>query len=379
VSAKGIDRRGFLTALLAGGAWPRAAAAAADRDQPWPEGAELASGRGGQGRIVAIASTNGLAAVTDAITRVERGEDPLEAAVAAVGTVEADPDDMTVGYGGIPNAEGEVELDAAVMDGRNMQAGSVGALKNIKHPAAVALRVLQRTSRVLLVGEGALAFARAQGFPEQNLLTDRARKVWLYWRENLAGHDDWIPVAAEEQDPDIRWFFDKYGREDVLPHGTIHLSLLDRHGGLVGVTTTSGLFFKIPGRVGDSPILGAGVYSDGRIGSCGSTGWGDGNLRLCGAHTVVELMRQGLEPEQAALRSLARLVEVAPERLGPSGRPEKIDNLKFYAIDKDGRYAGAALWSHSKSGEPARYAVHNGERAELRDCAYLFHRRVESR
>ena len=372
-----LDRRSFLGALLAGGAWSRLAPGTQGDTTPagqWPRGADPGRGRGGQGKIVAISSSNGLRSVTDAVEKLRGGMDPLEAVVAAVGIVEADPDDMTVGYGGIPNAEGVVELDSAVMDGRSGRAGGVGALHNIKHPAAVALRVLQRTSRVLLVGEGALAFARAQGFPEENLLTDRARKVWLYWKENLSDRDDWLPVATEEQDPDIRWFFEKYGREDVLPHGTIHLSLLDGAGGLVGVTTTSGLFFKVPGRLGDSPIIGAGVYSDGRVGSCGSTGWGEGNLRLCGAHTVVEGMRQGLPPEEAALRTLARLAEIAPERYHESGLPTRVDNLKFYAVDKSGRYAGVALWSHGQNGEPARYAVHDGEKAQLRDCAYLYRR-----
>jgi N4-(beta-N-acetylglucosaminyl)-L-asparaginase len=367
-----------LSLLGGAGALAGAAGARAHQEKPaaprWPSGTTPEVGKGGRGRPVAISSSNGLRAVEDAIRRLRAGTDPLDAVVAAVGIVEADPDDMTVGYGGIPNAEGVVELDAAIMDGRTGKAGSVAAVRNIKHPAALALRVLQRTTRVLLVGEGALAFARAQGFAEDNLLTERARKVWLYWRESLSRHDDWIPAPGEQLDPDIQWFFEKYGTSEVLPEGTIHLSLLDPAGNLVGATTTSGLFFKIPGRVGDSPIIGAGVYADGAVGSCGSTGWGDGNLRLCGAHTVVELMRHGMAPEEACLRALARLVEIAPERLDQAGRPSKVSNLKFYAVDREGRYAGAALWDRDSDGIAARYAVHDGERAELRDCAYLFRR-----
>ena len=184
------------------------------------------------------------------------GSQPVEAAVAGVGIAEADPDDVTVGYGGLPNSEGVVQLDACCMDGNTMRAGAVAALEGYRHPARVALEVMRRTTRVLLVGEGAARFARTIGFEEENLLTERSRKIWLYWKANMSDADDWISAPGQVDDPDVAWFIKKFGA--VRPTGTINLCAANRHGVLGGTTTTSGLFFKIPGRVGDSPLIGAG-------------------------------------------------------------------------------------------------------------------------
>src|SRR5262250_1195644 len=172
-----------------------------------------------------VSSANGLEAVRKAHGMLVAGSDPLDAVIAGVNIVEDDPNDVTVGYGGIPNEEGVVQLDASVMDGRTGKCGAVGALEGIKNPSKVARLVMERTNRVFLVGPGALKFAKAHGFQEENLLTDRSRKIWLYWKEKLSGKDDWIPRGDEEtKDPDIRWYIEKYGVEDFRPQGTIHCS-----------------------------------------------------------------------------------------------------------------------------------------------------------
>jgi len=337
----------------------------------------------GGARPVVIASANvidenkagGLNAVRRAYEIISGGGDPLDAVIAGVNLVEDDPEDVTVGYGGIPNEDGVVQLDASVMDGRTMKCGAVGALEGIKNPSKIARLVMERTNRVFLVGEGALRFALSQGFREENLLTERSRKIWLYWKQKLSGKDDWIEAGNEEEkDPDIRWYIDKWGPDDFRPQGTINCNAVTASGDLVGTTTTSGLFFKIPGRLGDSPVIGAGLYVDGAVGACGSTGWGEGNLRSCGSHTVVELMRQGKSPEEAALATLERIAGMARDKRDKQGRPDF--NINFYAINKKGEYAGAAMWDGSLDGKerlvPSRYAVADPSGARLLASAYLY-------
>ena len=329
-------------------------------------------------RPVVIASANGLKAVERAYAVLASGGDPLDAVISGVNIVEDDPEDVSVGYGGIPNEEGVVQLDASVMDGRTMKAGAVGALENIKNPSKVARLVMERTNRVFLVGPGALKFARAHGFKEENLLTERSRKIWLYWKEKLSGRDDWIEAGDEEEkDPDIRWFIEKYGVSDFRPQGTINCDAVTKDGDIVGTTTTCGLFFKVSGRLGDSPVIGAGLYVDGAVGACGSTGWGEGNLRSCGSHTVVEFLRQGKSPEEAALKTLERISALARERHDAAGRLKPDFNINFYVVNKKGEHAGAALWSGSygKRGySPARHAVADASGARLVESAYLYKR-----
>jgi N4-(beta-N-acetylglucosaminyl)-L-asparaginase len=320
-------------------------------------------------RPVAVASKNGLAAVRLAVERMAAGSSPVDAAVAGVGLVEADPDEVSVGYGGIPNEEGVVQLDAAVMDGTLMRAGAVAALENIKHPAQVALTVMRRTTRVLLVGEGALKFARAHGFAEENLLTERARKVWCHWRDTLAGKDDWLPDPRATEDPDLRWFIEHYGDHSFRPEGTIHLSACDASGALGCCTSTSGLFFKIPGRVGDSPLVGCGLYCDGEVGSAGATGHGESCIVNAAAHTVVEFMRQGKSPEQACLATLERVVRNTREGYLKDDRGRPRNNLSLYAVSRTGEVGSAATWSGVKHAE-----CRAGEEPRLVDCAYLFKR-----
>lgn len=320
-------------------------------------------------RPVAVGSGNALAAVQQAVERMAAGDTPVDAAVAGVGLAEADPEEIGVGYGGLPNEEGVVQLDAAVMDGVSMRAGAVAAIERIKHPAQVALAVMRRTTRVLLVGEGALRFARAHGFPEENLLTERARKIWLYWKENAAPDDDWLPLPAEAEDPDLQWFITKYGTSYFRPQGTIHVSAVDARGQIGCATTTSGLFFKLPGRVGDSPLVGCGLYCDGEVGSAGATGHGESCIISNGAATVVELMRGGKTPEAACLAALERVVRNTRAAFlkDTDGRPRY--NLSLYAVNRQGDAGGASTWSGS------RYAVcRAGSGPQLLDTAYLFKR-----
>jgi len=296
--------------------------------------------------FVLVTSANGLEAAKTARLALTQGQDPLDAAIAGVNVVELDPDDVTVGYGGIPNEDGVVELDAAVMDGRTMRAGAVAALTGVKTPSKVARLVMERTDRVFLVGAGARRFATAHGFSDENLLTEKSRKIWLYWKDRLSDLDDWIEAARDAEDPDVKRFLEKYGKELFRPQGTIHMSVRSSKGDVAGVTTTSGLFFKIPGRVGDSPVVGAGLYAENGVGSAGSTGRGEANLLTCGSHTVVEYLRDGLAPEEACLRALKRIAEkthLVPRHRDEKGRPRF--NVNFYCVDAAGRTAGAALWS----------------------------------
>jgi N4-(beta-N-acetylglucosaminyl)-L-asparaginase len=327
-------------------------------------------------RPAVVSSANGLPAVEKAYAILAGGGDPVDAVVSGVNILEDDPEDVTVGYGGIPNEEGVVQLDASVMDGRVMKCGGVGALEGIRYPSRVARLVMQQTNRSFLVGAGAKKFALAHGFKEENLLTERSRKIWLYWKEQLSKGDDWMPRGDEEQtDPDIRWYIDKWGTSDFRAQGTVNVGAVTANGDLAGCTSTSGLFFKIPGRLGDSPVIGAGLYVDGEIGACGSTGWGEGNLRSCGSHTVIELMRQGKSPEQAALGALERIVNMSKERRNAKGRPNF--DLNFYVVSKSGVTAGAAVYdipyeNAPTNTTPSRHAVADTSGARLVNSAYLF-------
>jgi len=318
--------------------------------------------------IKVIASGNGLEATKRAYQMITNSSDVLDAVVAGVNIVEADPNDTSVGYGGLPNEQGVVQLDAACMHGPTHQAGAVACLENIKHPSQVAKRVLWRTDHVLLVGAGALEFAKAHGFTEENLLTDRAREVWLRWKEKLSDRDDWLTPEESElqqselqnEDPDRvgdlgndrfnqHGFIDRGEPIDALvsriqrtrPSGTIHCAGMDADGNISCVTTTSGLAFKIPGRVGDSPIIGAGLYCDNEIGSCGSTGRGEANLHNQCSFAAVELMRGGMSPQEAGLEVLRRVAKHSASRLLNDGKPNF--GLQFYLIRKDGEYAGVTM------------------------------------
>jgi N4-(beta-N-acetylglucosaminyl)-L-asparaginase len=356
-----LSRRDLITTTVG-------AAAAAALASGSPAAAQQA-GAAPQRLPVAVSSLNGLAAVKTAVDRMLAGAAPVDAAVAGVNLVEADPEDVTVGYGGLPNEEGVVQLDAAVMDGTTMRAGAVAAIERIKLPSRVALEIMRRTTRVMLVGEGALKFARAHGFQEEELLTERARKIWLYWKENAAPNDDWLPDPKEVEDPDLKWFISIYSDAAFRPTGTIHLSAIAADGSVGCCTTTSGLFFKLPGRVGDSPLIGAGLYCDPEVGSAGGTGHGESNIVNCGAHAVIEQMRMGRTPEEACLATLKRIAANTKldYLLDRRGRPK--NNVTLYAVSRSGVVGSATTWSGG------RYTVcRAGGEPEVRDCAYLFER-----
>jgi N4-(beta-N-acetylglucosaminyl)-L-asparaginase len=305
-------------------------------------------------RPCAISSANSLAPVTRAMELLAQGVDTLDAAVEGVKIQELDPNDTSVGYGGLPNAEGVVQLDASCMHGPTKRAGGVAALEGIKTPSEVAKLVLRYTDHVLLVGEGAQRFARSFGFPVEDLLTERSRRAWLRWRANLSADDSWLDVPQGEVFP-------------VRPTGTINLNIVNAAGDVSSVTTTSGLAWKIPGRVGDSPIIGAGQYTDNDVGAAGSTGRGEANIKVCGGFLTVEGMRRGLSPTDACLETLHRVVATTEARLlDARGRPRF--DLTFYAVTKRGDAGSASLYAGR------RYAVHDGREARFADCAYLFER-----
>jgi N4-(beta-N-acetylglucosaminyl)-L-asparaginase len=324
---------------------------------------------GGPVAPVVVSSANGLNAVTRAMEMITSGSDALDAVIAGVNLVEDDPNDTSVGYGGLPNEDGVVELDAAVMHGPTHQAGAVAALRNIKNPSQVARVVMDRSDHVLLVGDGALRFARAHGFKEQDLLTDKAREAWLSWKEHLSSTDDWLPPHGPD-DKDIGALLPEPLRNEFgafFRHtGTIHCSALDLKGNLSCVTTTSGLAFKIPGRVGDSPIIGAGLYCDNAIGTAGSTGRGEANLINCSSRMVVEYMHAGKSPEEACMEVVKLIVEHnRVKRLRDAqGRPTF--EVSFYAINALGAHGGARIYSGGKM------AVHDGTAARLEPIAYLY-------
>lgn len=357
-----MDRRSFMQRGVAGITGSIAVGAT-----PLQAQEQLTGATTGPAKPVVIASRNGLEACAKAMEHIQAGGDTLDAVIAGVNIVEADPNDTSVGYGGLPNEDGVVQLDASVMHGPTNGAGAVASLESIMHPSKVARDVMQKTDHVLLVGPGALQFAVAMGYEKEDLLTDTAREVWMQWKRNLSVDDDWI--NPEDRLPRSMSEDDKFAAREILrQHGTINCNAVNQNGDISGVTTTSGLSFKIPGRVGDSPIFGAGLYVDNEVGACGSTGRGEANLKTCASFMVVEYMRQGLSPEEAGLRVMQRIVEktTEPYLLRPDGKPNY--GLNFYILNKKGEYAGINLYK----GPRAKYAVHDGTTNQLRDSAYLF-------
>jgi N4-(beta-N-acetylglucosaminyl)-L-asparaginase len=306
-----------------------------------------------------ISSGNGIRATEKAMEIMRQGGDPLDAVIAGVNIVEEDPDDMSVGYGGIPNEDGVVELDSSVMYGPTHKAGAVASLRNIKTPSKVAKLVMERSGHVLLVGEGALRFAKAHGFKEEDLLTEKAREIWLNWKEAMSDKDYWLSPDEKKIMAELKPYIEHFG--------TINCLAKNNSGVLAGVTTTSGYAFKIAGRVGDSPIIGAGLYVDNEIGAAGSTGFGEANLRTCGSFQVVQFMGQGLSPEEACLRAMQAVAEkskLQPRLLNDDGLPSF--GHSFYALNKKGEFGSAGMWSGGK------YAVHDGRENRLQDEAYLY-------
>ncbi len=372
------SRRKFFLTSLAGSAIPRSNTLFGN---PLPNGnGELAfanSAPPAQGkRPLIISSANGLHALDKGMDILKKGGDTLDAVVAAVTVVEDDPNDDSVGHGGLPNEEGEVELDASVMHGPTHRAGSVASVRRIKNVARLAKTVMEKTNHVMIVGDGARRFAVAEGFEEMNLLTEHSRKIWLAWKAKSSFN--WRPgIDSPEWKEHISAVFDGDAEkiayaERVIAHprtGTIPCMAVDANGDISATTTTSGLSWKIPGRVGDSPIIGAGCCVDNEVGAAGSTGKGEENIKISGGHAIIEMMRQGKSPMDACIEALGRIAhhyKNDKKRLGTF-------HIYFYAINKDGVHGAASLWRNGyEENKQASYAVHDGTEARLVPCKPFF-------
>lgn len=366
-----LARRTVLGGALAAGA---AAFACGTTSARASQQAPAAKGRSARKDYpVLVGSQNALAGMKLHYAKLQEGADPLDVAIEVVKVAEADPEDDSVGLGGLPNEEGVVQLDAACMYGPRHKSGAVACIENILHPSEVARLVLERTDHCLIVGRGAYEFARMHGHPHTELLTEASRKKWLEWKETMSESDDRLPPPpvlpfqsalppksdrlARVEDRDARSRAWRASR----PTGTIHCSALAKSGAIACTTTTSGLAWKIPGRVGDSPIIGAGLYCDQEAGSAGATGRGEACILANGSFTIVELMRQGASPLDAALEAMRRVTRQTqrqaryqPDLLNEKGLPSF--NLHFYVLGLDGSFAGVRM-----SGE-AEFAVSDPER-----------------
>lgn len=327
-------------------------------------------------RPLIISSANGLHALDKGMNILKKGGDTLEAVVATVTVVEDDPNEDSVGYGGLPNEQGEVELDASVMHGPTHRAGAVAAVRRIKNVSRLAKTVMDNTNHIMIVGDGARRFAVEEGFEEMNLLTDHSRKIWLAWKAKTSFN--WRPgIDSPEWKEYMSSLFDGDDKqiayaERVIAHpptGTIPCMAVDAKGDISATTTTSGLSWKIPGRVGDSPIIGAGCYVDNEVGAAGSTGKGEENIKICGGHSIIEMMRQGKSPADACLEALGRVAH------NYKNDKKKLNtfHLYFYAINKDGVHGAASLWRNGyEASKQASYAVHDGTEARLVPCKTFF-------
>jgi len=317
-----------------------------------------------------VASANGIRGVARAYDMIVRqNADTLDAIIAGVNIQELDPEDQSVGLGGLPNEEGVVQLDASCMHGPTKRAGAVGALEDIATPSLVAKAVMDYTDHIMLVGAGAKKFALEMGFKEQNLLTEKSRRDWLRWKACLNPADSWLYPRSDSVSQSPRTTAVPF--DDPLhvkfTTGTINMNAVNSAGDISSVTTTSGLAWKLPGRVGDSPIVGAGQYCDNTVGAAGSTGRGEANIKVCGAFLTVEFMRQGLSPDQACMKTIDRVIAMTERRLlDPNGRP--LFDLQFYALSKDGRFGSASAY------EGYNYSVADSTGARLVPMPFKFAR-----
>lgn len=384
-----MKRRDFISGM----ALTSASLAAGQAGKPG-EAAKSAAGPGAKN--ILISSRNGYEYMPAGYEWLERGKDTLDAVITVVSGPENDPNDQSVGLGGLPNEEGVVELDACCMHGPTRRAGAVGGVHDIRNAAALAKAVMEHTSHVMLAGEGATRFGLAMGFQKENLLTEPSRKIWQLWKETHSNQDFWGPGMADpkwtpprpqemssvaDQPEPIRKLYamaENIGiaperRLDAIekvlhpPTGTINCSALNAKGEMSSVTTTSGLAWKIPGRLGDSPIIGAGCYCDQDIGAAGATGHGEENIKVAGAHTIVENMRRGLPPEEAGMDALRRIARNYNNDMSKV----KFIGMIYYILRRDGAYAGVSLWS-GPQGQPQKFAVCDEKGRRLEDCKSLF-------
>jgi N4-(beta-N-acetylglucosaminyl)-L-asparaginase len=303
---------------------------------------------------VVIASSNGnrskdadnVTCVAKAFKMMTEGADMLDALVAGVAIVELDPNQTGVGWSGLPNADGVVQLDASCMHGPKKRAGAVAAIEGVRTPARVAQLVAEETDHHLLVGKGAQDFARAMGFKiEEGLINETARKQWLEWKRRTDPQHYLDPKKRSQAWYDAGLQMVREGLIDAEHFwGTINCDAVNAKGEICGVTTTSGLAWKIPGRVGDSPILGAGLYVDGEVGAAGSTGRGEANLYNLSSFLIVEEMRRGAHPKDAAITALKRVAKNTVERRLLNGKGQPNFGLNFYCLNARGEYAGVAMY-----------------------------------
>ena len=398
-----FSRRDFVKTSVLGAVAAGVATHAESRSPYAPPSGDQSSST--QKRPIIICAHNGYAYLDAAFAFLKGGGDTLDAALKVIKGPEDDPKDDTVGLGGIPNEDGVVELDACCMHGPTRRAGSVGGVRNIKNVSLVSKAVMEHTGHVMLVGEGAEKFAVAVGFPRENLLTENSRKIWLLWKEFHSSDDWWGPGLVDphfqppsgkdkdkdkvkdkdkdEKKPQSQLWQERIEnlqaraaemgippeeqlisvRKVIFPStGTIHCSALNDKGEISGCTTTSGLAFKLPGRVGDSAIIGAGCYTDQDIGSAGATGSGEENIKVAGAHTIVENLRHGMSPQEAGIDALKRIVR---NYNGDMNKLRFLD-MTYYVLRKDGAYAGVSLWEGYSKDNPHKIAVHDGTlRAEV--------------
>lgn len=318
---------------------------------------------------VVISSPNGnqfknggeMTAVQKAYTMITQGADVLDAVIAGVNIVELDPLDDSVGYGGLPNAEGHVQLDSSCMHGPKRRAGAVAALEGVRTPSLVAKAVMDNTDHHLIVGQGAQEFARSMGFRiEDDLNTENSRRQWLEWKRRIdpSHYLDPLKRAEAGRRAALEMLAEGKIREENF-HGTINCNGINSKGEICGVTTTSGLAWKIPGRVGDSPILGAGLYVDGDVGAVGSTGRGEANLYNLCSFLIVEEMRRGAHPKDAGMTALRRIKANTLEKrlLKRDGNPNFY--VRFYIINARGQFAGVAMYDSSDGGGKAEFAICN--------------------
>lgn len=389
-----MKRRDFLSGLAVASASLAAGQTPKNTDGAAQSNTSQSSAKGG-GKNVIICARNGFSYIDAGYEKLRQGADTLDAAIAVVSGPENDPNDDSVGLGGLPNEDCVVELDACCMHGPTRRAGSVGAVHDIKNVASLAKTVMEHTGHVMLVGEGATRFGLLMGFPKENLLTEHSRKIWQLWKEYNSDRDWWgpgmadpnwkAPVAMDESllqdqpEPIQRLYvlaaeigIPAEARMDAIskvlhpPTGTINCSAVNDKGEMSGVTTTSGLAWKIAGRCGDSPIIGAGCYCDQDVGSAGATGNGEENIKVAGAHTIVENMRKGMSPEEAGMDALKRIVR------NYNGDMTKVKyvSMVYYILRKDGAYAGVSMWSGTQD-HPIRFAVHDGAK-RMENCKYLY-------
>jgi len=310
--------------------------------------------------------------VEEAFLRLTRGEDVLDALIAGVNIVERDPADDSVGYGGLPNAEGVVQLDSCCMHGPKKRAGGVAALEGVRTPSLVARAVMEQTDHHLIVGKGAQDFARNMGFAiEADLNTENSRRKWLEWKRRIDPEHYLDPAKRSAAAEAARRSMVADGLLDPFHvYGTINCDGVSPKGEVCGVTTTSGLSWKIPGRVGDSPILGAGLYVDGEVGAAGSTGRGEANLYNLSSYLIVENLRRGMAPKDAGMDALKRIRANTVEKRLLDDRGNPRFQLLFYVLNRAGEHAGLAMFGKMGKRE-ARYAFCNENGPQTSACESL--------